>query len=116
MSEKETSIEIKWTGPYGWPGFESENELPSIPGIPGIYLWTFEYKDGYVIYVDTIGQQRIFQWIICFEEGSKNPTKESELFHRLDLNYQQNGSEFFIRNGFTKIGFINGLDYENWLA
>jgi hypothetical protein len=41
---------IDWTGPYSWPGFESENNLPSLPRHPGIYLMTAEYRNGYLIY------------------------------------------------------------------
>ena len=50
MTNKETEIEVTWSGPYSWPGFESKNNLPSIPEVPGVYLWTFDYQDGYLIY------------------------------------------------------------------
>lgn len=44
------TIDINWTGPYSWPKFELENNLPSIPNHSGIYLQTIEYQDGYLIY------------------------------------------------------------------
>jgi len=33
---KEPDIDIIWTGPYSWPKFESDNQLPSLPKHPGI--------------------------------------------------------------------------------
>lgn len=42
--------EIKWQGPFSWIGYENQNNLDTIPDIGGIYLWTFKYKDGYVVY------------------------------------------------------------------
>lgn len=44
------TIDIYWTGPYSWPKFEPENNLPSIPKHPGIYFQTVEYRDGYLIH------------------------------------------------------------------
>lgn len=45
-----TTIGVKWTGPYSWPGFENDNKLPAIPKVSGVYLQTFEYRNGYLIY------------------------------------------------------------------
>ncbi len=39
-----------WAGPFAWPGYEQATELPAIPARPGVYLWTFEYSGGYLIY------------------------------------------------------------------
>jgi hypothetical protein len=50
MTRKAKTIEVKWDGPYSWPAFESENNLRPIPKIPGVYLQTFEYQGGYLIY------------------------------------------------------------------
>ena len=44
---------ILWKGPLSWPGFKDNNKLNSIPNVEGIYLFTFEYKDGYILY--TVG-------------------------------------------------------------
>lgn len=44
------TINLDWTGPHGWPGFTEADNLSSIPRLPGIYLWTFRYEDGYLIY------------------------------------------------------------------
>ena len=43
-------IEITWAGPYAWPSFKAKNNLPPIPEISGVYLQTFEYQNGYLIY------------------------------------------------------------------
>lgn len=50
MSQEITVIQVLWDGPYSWPGFEDDNYLPNIPRVPGIYLQTFEYQQGYLIY------------------------------------------------------------------
>lgn len=50
MRHEAETIEVVWKGPYGWPGFENENNLHPIPNIPGVYLQTFEYQGGYLIY------------------------------------------------------------------
>jgi hypothetical protein len=44
------SINVHWTRPYAWPAFETETGLAAIPKHPGIYLWTAEYREGYIIY------------------------------------------------------------------
>lgn len=53
------SIEIRWTGPYAWPTFETDSVLPAIPKHPGVYLWTSEYEDGYIIYAAGITRRPI---------------------------------------------------------
>ena len=39
-----------WSGPHAWPGFERQGGLASLPSHSGVYLWTFECQDGYLIY------------------------------------------------------------------
>jgi len=51
MKHGATTIEVTWEGPYGWPGFERQSNLRPIPHIPGVYLQTFEYQGGYLIYL-----------------------------------------------------------------
>lgn len=46
LIEKE---DVLWQGPFSWPGFERINNLALIPDIAGVYLFTFEYKDGYIL-------------------------------------------------------------------
>lgn len=54
-------IEAIWTGPYSWPGFENENNLPSLPKQPGLYLQTFEYENGYLIYAAGLTRRAVSQ-------------------------------------------------------
>ena len=42
--------EIVWQGPFSWSGYENQNGLDKIPDIDGIYLWTFKYEQGYLVY------------------------------------------------------------------
>lgn len=41
--------DIIWQGPFSWIGYEQVNKLKPIPDIAGVYLFTFEYKDGYIL-------------------------------------------------------------------
>lgn len=41
--------EIIWEGPFSWNGFAHINKLKPIPDTAGVYLFTFEYKDGYIL-------------------------------------------------------------------
>ena len=50
MKREAIKIEVTWDGPYSWPGFESDNNLRPIPEVLGVYLQTFEYDGGYLIY------------------------------------------------------------------
>ena len=59
MTDKTMTIEVTWKGPYSWPKFESENNLRSIPKKPGVYLQTFKYQDGYLIYAAGITRRPI---------------------------------------------------------
>ena len=44
------TLQVTWTGPYAWPGFETLSGLQPVPEAPGLYLQTFEYGDGYAVY------------------------------------------------------------------
>ena len=59
MTDKTKIIEVTWEGPYSWPKFESENNLSSIPKKPSVYLQTFQYQDGYLIYATGITRRPI---------------------------------------------------------
>lgn len=41
--------EFVWEGPYSWYGFKELNNLKETPDTSGVYLFTFEYKDGYIL-------------------------------------------------------------------
>jgi hypothetical protein len=70
----ETEI-IIWRGPYSWPGFENENGLHSLPNIEGVYLFTFKYKDGFLIYgvgKTNSTRRRIAEHTRDYFDGNKN--------------------------------------------
>jgi len=54
-----TTIEVIWKGPYSWPGFEGNNKLPAIPKVSGVYLQTFQYQNGYLIYATGLTRRPI---------------------------------------------------------
>jgi len=41
--------EFTWEGPYSWYGFQNLNKLKETPDVCGVYLFTFEYKDGFIL-------------------------------------------------------------------
>jgi hypothetical protein len=45
------SLRLCWEGPFAWPGFEAQAQLPPIPHRSGVYLQTFTYQGGYLIYL-----------------------------------------------------------------
>jgi len=59
MLDKPATLEVTWSGPYSWPEFEDKNNLPRIPKTSGVYLQTFEYLDGYMIYAAGLTRRTI---------------------------------------------------------
>ena len=57
--ETANATEVAWTGPHAWPTFEGESALLPVPNHSGIYLWAFEYRSGYIIYVAGITRRSI---------------------------------------------------------
>jgi hypothetical protein len=49
-SSKIEQKELMWDGPFSWVGYEMHNNLDAIPETEGIYLWTFGYSKGYLVY------------------------------------------------------------------
>lgn len=45
-----SQITAVWQGPYGWPRHRSRNQLPRLPDDPGVYLQTYPYRGGRLIY------------------------------------------------------------------
>ncbi|GEM77869.1 hypothetical protein [Vibrio superstes] len=60
---------LNWTGPYSWPGFEETNKLAPLPEQKGVYLQTFEFSGGYLIYAAGI-TRRLFK--ARFKEHSRS--------------------------------------------
>lgn len=61
MKQPDCALEAVWMGPYAWPGVEKESHLPSVPKQPGLYLFTFEYRQGYLIYAAGITRRTVRQ-------------------------------------------------------
>ncbi|MFI3155938.1 MAG: hypothetical protein QX199_07250 [Methylococcaceae bacterium] len=54
-TENENLIELRWEGPFTWPCSSSQGDEKNLNDVMvaskcGIYLWTVEYSDGYLIY------------------------------------------------------------------
>jgi hypothetical protein len=62
-------IELTWGGPYSWPGYENESKLPPIPKSSGVYLQTFRYKSGYLIYAAGLTRRPV---PMRFKEHTRN--------------------------------------------
>lgn len=64
---------IEWHGPFSWPGYEIQNGLDKLPDLDGIYLWTFQYKNGFLIYCAGITKstkKRFRQHTIEYKSGN----------------------------------------------
>ncbi|MDT8380153.1 MAG: hypothetical protein RQ739_14805 [Desulfotignum sp.] len=60
INQDAKNLQADWDGPFSWPNFESENGLPTIPlHSTGVYLQTFEYQNGYLIYAAGITRRSV---------------------------------------------------------
>jgi hypothetical protein len=82
-----------WQGPFGWPNFESA--LPPAPSLPGTYLQTFEYQDGYLIYAAGITRRTVRSRL---HEHTKQYL--SGVYTVLDVDAVQAGTRKEIWHGF----------------
>lgn len=82
----------KWRGPCSWPGHNAHDPLPDEPGV---YLWTFRYGDGYLIYAAGITRRpmvkRFREHTRCYQNGT---------YTLFDLNEMQLGKRVEIWHGF----------------
>lgn len=44
-----TTEELNWEGPFSWNGYGKCDHLDDVHDIAGVYLFTFEYQDGYIL-------------------------------------------------------------------
>lgn len=79
-------MQIEWDGPYSWTKFERENHLASIPDYPGVYLWTVEYQEGYLIYAAGLTRRSI---PIRFREHTRKYMNGD--YNVLDIDAMQKG-------------------------
>ena len=71
-SSKIEKEDIIWKGPYSFPGFEEINGFDTIPDVAGVYLFTFKYKDGFLIYLAGITKstkRRILEHLRAYKTG-----------------------------------------------
>ena len=47
--QKIERLNVDWKGPYSWPKFEEVNDLPQMPDVEGVYLFSFTFKNGYLV-------------------------------------------------------------------
>ena len=50
MADDALLLQISWLGPFAWPGFENDSGLGSLPEDSGVYLQTYSYESGFLIY------------------------------------------------------------------
>ncbi|MCS6869465.1 hypothetical protein [Thermus sp.] len=69
-------LTLHWQGPYAWPGYEAPSGLPALPPVPGVYLQTFEYQGGYLIYLVGLSRRplpvRFQEHRRCYRAGRYN--------------------------------------------
>src|SRR5256885_671596 len=51
------TIELRWDGAHGWA--KNEGALTTTPTYAGVYLFTFEHSDGYLVYAAGITRRGI---------------------------------------------------------
>lgn len=81
-----THIQITWRGPFAWPGFEHSSNLNSLPRVRGVYLQTFQYDKGYLIYAAGITRRTI---AARFKEHTKKYLDGD--YNVLDINAVKKG-------------------------
>jgi hypothetical protein len=67
--------EVEWQGPFSWPGYEQLNKLGAIPDVQGVYLCTFQYRDGFVLYcagITTSTKRRLKEHAREYRKGNYN--------------------------------------------
>ena len=87
-------IEIKWEGPFSWPKFENKSNLSPVPKVPGVYLQTFEHKNGYLIYCAGLTRRPI---INRFKEHTKKYMNGE--YNVLDISAARQGTRKEIWHG-----------------
>lgn len=74
-SDKITTHTLCWQGPFCMSGFEKETNLTSISDTSGIYLFCFEYLDGFVLHYAGVSKsikKRIATHLREYRNGNYN--------------------------------------------
>jgi predicted DNA-binding transcriptional regulator len=93
-------IDLHWHGPLAWPGIDPTCPLTSLDKTDaatssGIYLWTLEYLEGYLIYCAGITRRR---FVHRFREHRRN--YKQGVYTLFDLPALQRGVRQEIWHGF----------------
>lgn len=91
-----TKIIATWNGPFSWPGYENINGLPKLPKQSGVYLQTFEYKGGYIIYGAGLTRRNVG---VRFKQHDRNYLNAE--YHVLDTESAKKGVRKLIWAGWT---------------
>jgi len=97
-SSKIEKEDVIWNGPYSFPGFEEINGLNAIPDVEGIYLFTFKYKDGFLLYgagITNSTKRRISEHCRKYKTGN---------YTILDVKSAEDGLRKEIWHGWPKKG------------
>lgn len=86
------SLLFQISGPFGWPKYE--NGLPCLPNIPGVYLMTVKYRDGFLPYGVGITRRPMTKRFI---EHTRSYVKGE--YNILDLDIAQQGIRKVIWKG-----------------
>ena len=59
-------IELRWEGPFHWPGVGKDDRpnppaFASVSSLRGVYLWTVEHLDGFLIYAAGITRRAFLE-------------------------------------------------------
>lgn len=107
--------EQSWQGPFSWPGLDKHNNSNSIPNIPGVYLFTFEHKDGYTLRsvgVSSSIKRRLAQHSLKYYKGEYTvlDVKAAQAWVRRELwhgwKYAEEHQEQFLENKDLILGFV----------
>jgi hypothetical protein len=86
-------LDIEWRGPSGWPKFG--DKLPALPKTSGVYLWTVEYQNGYLIYAAGITRRPMLD---RFREH--NGEYMNGVYNVLDITAMKSGLRKEVWHGF----------------
>lgn len=100
QTESIGTIEVTWRGPFAWPGKAKTNGLRGLENceyssLCGVYLWTAEYKKGYLIYTAGYTERpfltRFYEHTRAYSDG---------FFTVFDIEAMQSGLRKEIWHGF----------------
>ena len=93
-------IELRWEGPFGWPGADTAGRVKSladatIASSSGVYLWTVEHLNGFLIYAAGVTRRpfvkRFREHTLAYQTG---------LYTLFDIPALQQGVRTEIWHGF----------------